>query len=101
MNSKSEEKLSQTENEVKPILRSEWEKTHQTETLTWHKYPEAKPKEKGSYWVTLSDGSTTIAHWSMNTKRFSGLELGHKFYTKRMFGVIAWADPKGWNENKE
>jgi len=96
MNSKSEEKLSQTENEVKPILRSEWEKTHQTETLTWHKYPEVKPKD-GKWYLTQDDVSE-----SLQMTRWIGCLLGAGMWDySNSSDIVAWADPKGWNENKE
>ena len=68
----------------------------QERTIVFYKYSEEKPKTKGTYLIILDDGSSTIAHWSVNTGRFSGLERHHRFYQTRMYGVVEWAEmPKG------
>ena len=68
----------------------------QERTLVFYKYFEKKPEIKGTYLIILEDGSSTIAHWSVNTGRFSGLERYHKSCQTSIYDVFEWTEmPEG------
>lgn len=70
----------------------DWSKTEvKTIILECHPYPECKPEKKGYYLVgVIGEDYTSVAHYSLNKGRFSGVVKG-EYYQARI-PVYAWAE---------